>query len=396
MAKNQKGFKTVQTDVDELEAKIFEHRKDIFWKVMWTLLILMVMLVAFAVWTALRTFSGYDVVKSLERTDSEASHFQSFLGNIIKYSNDGVVYMDASGELIWNQSFEMNNPRIDTCEGYVTVYDKGGLTLYILDAEGVKKEISTNDPIQKVSIASQGTVAVLTKEKAVSKVALYDQKGNHLAGGEFYGDRGGFPIDIALSYDAQKLAVDMVDVSDGNIKTTIGFYNFGSVGQNEVNNLVASSSFSDLLISQIDYISAERMIAFGDNEVILFSGAQKPSISKEIYVDEEIQSVFYNEKYFGIVQNDYNEGSAHLIRAFDMRGNEIVSHATNLMYDEIEFLDNNEICVRNRNECEIYSIHGVRKFAYTFDKELYKIMSEGVGPYYIFVMDGATEEVHLQ
>lgn len=392
----KKGFHTVESNTDELDEKIYEHRKSIFWKSVRTVCILVVVLVAFGLWTALRTFTSFDVRNSIERTDSEASSFESFLENIVKYSNDGIVYMDDAGELIWNQSFEMSAPKLSICENYLAVYDRGGMEIYIMNESGVKNRIETNRPIQKVCVANQGTVAVLMKEGTTSYLKLYDQNGAELANGEFYGNKGGFPIDIAFSYDAQKLAVDMVDVSDGSIKSTINFYNFGSVGQNEINNNVGTYSFSDMLIPEIRYVSSDRMVAFGDSEIIIFTGSQKPQISKEIFFENEIQSVFCNESYIGVVQSNYDEAGTHHIRVFDMRGNEVMSGDTGMAYREIEFLDNNEICVRNQYECQLFTVHSVRKFEYTFDNELYKVISRNGGTDYILVLDGVTEEVHLK
>lgn len=397
MTKSEKqGFHTVEANAEEVDEKIYEHRKAVFWKAIWALGILTVVLIAFGLWTSLRTFSSYDVRSSVERTDSAASSFTSFEGYLVKYSNDGIVCTDDAGELVWNQSFEMSSPHISICKSYLAVYDQGGMEIYIMNENGVKNRIETNRPIQRACVASQGTIAVLMKEGTTSYLKLYDQKGTELANGEFYGDQGGFAVDIAFSYDAQKLAVDMVDVSDGTIKSTINFYNFGSVGQNEINNNVGTYSFSDMLIPEIAYVSDDRMIAFADTEVIIFSGSQKPQILKEIYFENEIQSVFHNEKYIGVVQSNYDEEGTHHIRVFDMRGNEVTSADTEMAYREIEFLDNNEVCARNQNECQIFTKHGIRKFAYTFDKELYQVLSGATGADYRMIFDGTTEEVHLK
>lgn len=40
------------------------------------------------------------------------------------------------------------------------------------------------------------------KEDDVSYVRLYDKKGQELASGEFYQEKGSFPVDIALAPDA--------------------------------------------------------------------------------------------------------------------------------------------------------------------------------------------------
>jgi hypothetical protein len=397
MAKSDReGFKTVETDFDELDAKIRAHRKEIFHRVLWIVGIFAVLAVAAGLWMALRTYDSYEVSNTTDRTDSEASKFEVFLGNIIRYSNDGIVYMDSENEYIWNQSFEMTAPKISICENYLVVYDQGGLDIYIMDDSGLQKQIETTLPIQTVCVANQGSIAVLMKDSSASYVKLYDRKGNELANGAFYRDKGGIPIDIALSADAQKLAVDMVDVSDGNVKSTITFYNFGSVGQNEINNNVGTYSYFDMLIPEIEYVSADRMVAIGDTEIIIFNGSQKPEVSAEIFLTGELESVFYDEKYIGTVQSNYDEEGTHHIQAYDMRGKSIMEADTALAYDSIEFLPNHEICVKNNYECTIYTIHSIEKFSYTFDREIYKILPQGIGANYIFIMEGTTEEVRLQ
>ena len=77
-----------------------------------------------------------------------------------------------------------------------------------MSERGLVKKIETATPIERVCVARQGTVAVLMKEDDVSYVRLYDKKGQELASGEFYQEKGSFPVDIALAPDAQKLAVD--------------------------------------------------------------------------------------------------------------------------------------------------------------------------------------------
>lgn len=389
------GFKTVESNFDDIDEKIRDHRKDIFWRTVWILGIFMVMLIAFGLWETLRVYESYETTNHADRTDSEASKFEEFCGNIVKYSNDGIVYMDGENELIWNQSFEMNAPRMSKCESYLAIYDMGGTDIFIISDSGIQRQIETTMPIRKVCVARQGTVAVLLKEGTISYVKLFDRKGKELASGTFYGDQGGFPIDIAFSYDAQKLAVDMVDVTDGNVKSTLAFFNFGSVGQNEINNNVGTYSYSDVFIPQIEFVSDEKMLAFGDKEIIVFGGAQKPQITKEIFIEKELESVFYDDKYIGIAQDNHDEnGSRHII-VYDMRGNRIMETDTTLPYEKIQFLSNHEVCVIGNRQCEIYSIHSIQKFSYTFDEEIYKIIYQGMGANYIFILDGATEEVRL-
>jgi hypothetical protein len=151
-----------------------------------------------------------------------------------------------------------------------------------------------------------------------------------------------------------------------------------------------------MLIPEIEYVSEDCMVAIGDTEIVVFDGSQKPEVSAEIFLTGELESVFYDEKYIGTVQSNYDEEGTHHIQAYDMRGKSIMEADTALAYDSIEFMSNHEICVKNNYECTIYTIHSIEKFSYTFDREIYKILPQGIGANYIFIMEGTTEEVRLQ
>lgn len=396
---NRTDFKTVQTSQEELEEineKVRRHRRKSFRNAAIIAAVLAVVIVGVQLWMALRSYTAFEIRQITERKDSVAGKYESFAGNILEYNNDGAVYHTTSNELIWNQSFEMATPELDICEGYLAVYDRGGTFIYIMTAEGLVSRIETSVPINRVCVASQGTVAVLMKEDHVSYVRLYDRKGKELANGKFYEEKGSFPVDIAFSTDGQKLAVNMLDVTKGKVRSSVSFYNFGSVGQNEIDNNVGSYSYDDVFISEIHYIDSDHVVAIGDNGLILFEGAQKPTPKKEVKFEQEVQSVFYNDKYVGITYSNSNKEESWHIKVYDMNGKTVMENDTGIAYDRIEFLENNEICVRDEWNCEIFTIHSIRKFAYSFDKELYKILSGADRQSYTFVMNGEIDEVRLR
>ena len=207
---------------------------------------------------------------------------------------------------------------VSICEGYLAIYDRGGTLIYIMTSSGMAKKIETTTPISTVCIANQGTVAVLMKEDNVSTVRMYDRKGKELTNGEFYEEKGSFPVDIALSNDAQKLAVDMLDVTEGSVRSTVSFYNFGSVGQNEIDNNVGTYTYDDTFISEISYVASNRMIAIEDSGYIVFEGAQKPAPKREVKFKTEVQSVFYDNKYVGIVYSSPKKEGCWNIKVYDL------------------------------------------------------------------------------
>lgn len=392
----KRGFKTLETDYDELDERMLNHRNDIIKKLGKILAVLAIVVIGVELFLALRSFDDYEVTKVLERTRSGVTQYQIFGNCLLEYSNDGISCIGSNDEIVWNQSFEMASPEIQICGDYLVVYDAAGTKLFIMTETGLQKSIEISSPIQKVCIANQGTVAVLMKEDAQSQIKLFDKKGNELANGKFYEEKGGFPIDIALSQDGTKLAVDMVDVSRGKVNTTISFYNFGSVGQSEIDNNVGTYTLEGVLVPEISYVSKSRMIGLGTGKLFVFEGSQKPELAAEIEIQEEILSFFHNEKYVGIVYDNVEVENSWHIKVMDMRGNTVMENDTVVAYNNIEFLSNNEICVTNATQCEIFTKHSIKKFSYEFDRELYKIFASGNGRDYTFVFKDTIDEVKLK
>ena len=396
MAKEKKNLKKIEKNYEAIEEQVREHRKGNIKLLFRILLAIGLLVLVVKIVFALRSYDSYEVTDSIERSVSNVAQYQLFQEGLLEYSNDGVVYMGQNKEIIWNQSFEMISPKVVMCEGYIAIYDAGGTQIYIMTMNGVQKRIETASPIQSACIAKQGTVAVLMKENNISQIKLFDKKGNELANGKFYGDKGGFPVDNALSSDGTMLAVDMVDVSAGSVSTTITFYNFGSVGQSEIDNNVGTYTFEDILVPEIEYVSNSRMIGMGTGCMFVFEGVQKPELTREIPIEEEILSYFHNEKYVGVVYNNLDEEDLWHIKVMDFRGNVIMENDTSIAYDHIEFLSNNEICVTNSTECQLFTTHSIKKFSYTFDKTLYKVLAGDTDQNYTFIFKDTIEEVKLK
>jgi hypothetical protein len=394
--KKFKGFRTVETNDEELNEKIRQHRKKILRRVIEVLALVVIVFIIFKLIYAVQKYDDYEVKSSIERDSTNITKFEEFSKYILEYSNDGVLCMTKNGTLIWNQAFEMVSPMIETCGEYLVVYDQGGTQIYIVSEEGLQKKIETTSAIQTVALAQQGTIAVLMKENDESRIKLFDKKGNELANGKFYDNKGSIPVDIALSTNATKMAVSMVDVTGKAVSSTITFYNFGTVGQSEIDNNVGTYSFDGTLIPEIKFVSDNRMIALGTDKILVFEGSQKPEVDREIKLTERVQSFFCNEKYIGIVYDKRDSENAWHIEVMDLRGKVITKFDTQIAYEKIEFLSNNEICITSKTECEIYTLLSTKKFSYTFDKEIYSIIANGKGQNYIFIFKETTEEVRLK
>ena len=317
-------------------------------------------------------------------------------GKLLKYSNDGAFYTTAGNELIWNQTFEMQKPIVATCEGYVAFADENEQEIYVLNTDGSQGIIDTNMQIQKIAVARQGTVAALMKNKDVNYIALYNKDGECLAEGALHMENSGYPMDITLTSDGKKLGVSVLDVNSGSTNTTVYFYNFDTAGQNEIDNIVNKCAYKDTVMAQLICTNGNRIIGFADNGIYIYDGSPKPEEKKVIPVSAEIKSVFYDDSYFGIVTGDEKEKTRR-ITVYDMSGSEKMSENLDISYDRIYFLENHEICIQSSEQCEIFTLHGVKKFQSSFEgKKLQYVMSRNGVRNYLFLVEGETEQIRCR
>ncbi len=50
----------------------------------------------------------------------------------------------------------------------------------------------------------------------------------------------------------------MMSINAGKVSTIVSFYNFGSVGQNEIDNNVGTYTYEDVLVPEIAYVSDKK------------------------------------------------------------------------------------------------------------------------------------------
>lgn len=398
-------FQTVETDIrtdmEEIDRKIREHRLKIVKRVgVVAGAILLLLLLAYII-SQVRTYDRHEVKSSYDRQDTAATTFMTFQGNILKYSNDGAFYTDASNNLIWNQTYEMADPMVITSGKYVAIGDKKGSLIYILDKNGLCGKIETTKPIMRIKLANQGTIAILMEDNGVGYLKVCDKSGKDLAEGELHAQNSGYPLDIALSKDGKKLAVSVLDIKEGTVKNTISFYNFDAAGQKKIDNVVATRNYDDIVIPQIEYINNDKMIAVSDKKMIFFEGSQKPEEKKTVKFESRLRTFFYNEKYIGMIfdnesSSDKEKNDVYCLKTYDNRGALVKEKTFTRTYRKAEFLDNNEICLLNDNECTIFTLRGIEKYHESLDKAIYKVLPGKTSRRYTFILDGMTAQVKLK
>ena len=360
------------------------------------LVILCVLLIILAIYlfNRFKTYDGYKVVKKIEMKSGESSKFLPFKGKLIKYSRNGIAYLD-DDTTVWDESYEMKNPQVDTCQDYLCVADKNANDIEIFTKDGKKGSVTTTYPIAKAEVAEQGVVAALLKDKDVNYIEVFDKEGNLLVSHKSLLIENGYPLNFSLSDDGEKMIVSYVEVSAGAIKSKVVFYNFGNPGKNKKDRVVATfKQYKDELVPFVNFNDSSQAVAVSENRITVYKVGDEPKIDEEEKFQGEAQKVFYDEDYVGLVFKTKKGRKPYRVVVYNMGLSEKMNERVGLAFDNIKFADKNVLMYNDKNVL-IMSKHGVEKFKKTFKKSIIDMTPLDSDTNFLVTYNDKVEEIEL-
>ncbi len=334
------------------------------------------------------------VVSSIAAAKPQNGNMVSFAGYILTYSKDGASCIDAKGNAVWNETFEMQNPKIDICQNVVAIGDYNGRNLYVMNTGGSLGQITTNKPIRNFCVAANGVVAVVLDDVSLTYIYLYDTQGQELVRIRTTMKDSGYPFQIAISPNGQLLCVSYLFVDSGELKSSVAFYNFGAVGQNNPDNYVSGYDYLDVIVGYARFLDEKTLFAVSDDRIMFFEGAQKPVSIAECLLSEDVQRIYYGMEYVGLVFNSSDSDSRYRLDVYHKSGQLSNSIDFDLEYTDIVFTDD-QIIIYNETECQIYNMSGVEKYAGLFEKSVYTLIPSSSYKY-IVVTEDSIDTIELK
>lgn len=363
--------------------------------------IILFLLVAAAVVYVIGThweYKGYKVVESNQTDYSNTASYIRFSDNLLKYTPDGVSYINAKGETVWTTGINMKVPVAVASGDYAVVADMNGNTVCVFNTEGEVSSQTMQYPICDVDVGDQGVFAVVLESEKTNYVNLYTRKGEIVYEIQTSIDKNGYPLDISISDNGEKLFTSYMRVGNMVMENALAAYNFGEVGQNSnADRLVGSYDFSDQVFSKVQFVDNDTVVAFGTKTIEIYTMKEKPMLKKRIAFEQEIRSVFYGEDYIGVIQKNTNADMDNLytIRAYNLRGNEMFSKSISFDYDNI-FAGKDEIVVTGGNDCAIFRKNGSVKFDGKLKNRIRSVVPSGKHLEYVVVYENETQVIKLK
>lgn len=342
-----------------------------------------------------RTYSGYKVNKTIKVESGTNSHYKAFGDFVVKYSNDGISYINGK-ETIWNEAYEMKSPLVDICGEYLAIADKNSNKIYVFNKQGKVGTVNTSYPIVKLEVAQQGVVAALLEESNANYIEVYDREGNIIISHKALLDENGFPLAFSISNDGEKMAVSYLSIKEGMTKNQIMFYNFSNVGKDEVDRMVGSfDQYGETIVPAVYFVSNDEAIAIGDNVLSIYRMREKPTLRKEIAFNKEIQKIFYNENYVGMVFANTESEKHYKIEVYSLNGDKIMSKEIDMNFDQVMFAGKN-VFMYDDMTCQLISLKGVTKFRHTFTTGIDAIIPMETTNTFLLMTKNKIEEIKLK
>ena len=361
------------------------------------ILILLIAAAALGVYLAYNrtTYHHYEIESRIKRPSSENTFYKSLGGRLFSYSRDGASLSSFDGNLVWTESFDMENPSCEVTGDYALVYDRESTSALIFDSSGQVGSLAMTMPIVRASIAANGDVAILMQNGETANLRMYSPEGKLIASGEVHARNTGYPVAMSISPDAKRLLVSLLDLNDGDVKTTLCFYDFSDESDNETNHIAANFSYADQVIPEVAFMK-EGAVAFGDEELIFFSDGKEIEVKKEVFLSEEAKLVFHSPGRVGVITTKERESgkNENMLYVYQSSGAERFSHRVPGNIMEAEFMRNDEILVHNGKGIRIFRDDGTVKFGGRVEDPIRTVFpSDGQRNYYFITKDQSQKVV---
>ena len=389
------GAKVSSQTNAEADLKIRRHKFARVYTVVLVMVLLAAVLVGYFIYERSKIFESMEIVSSIKRDSIDGTKIKEFAGSVMAYSKDGASAMDGTGKLLWNQTFDMQNPMVSVCGDMAAFADYGGSRIYLQKASGEAGTVNTDMPIRKITVSANGYVAAVLEDSDITWIYMYDSNGTKVAYFRTTMEKSGYPIDIDISPDAELVCVSYFYVDCNDVKSSVAFYNFGTVGQNSIDNYVSGFNYSDEMIPSVEFLDTETAVAFSDSRISVFAGAHKPVSVSEMFINDEVLSVFAGTDAYAAIYSNETNGSKYRLEVYDKEGKKTCEKAFDFDYSNVTFGNG---CVILYGDTSVYvgTYGGKLKFEGDYAKPILLLVPQTASYRYTIVTEDTVDTVELE
>lgn len=352
-----------------LKEKLAKNRRWVFRRRIIAAVLAVCIVGGFVAYNNLHEFQDYVIVSSIENNVSPGTQYEAVGRNLYRYNTDGVSCISRNNAVKWSITYNMQAPIADVCGSTMAVAEQQGNQIYVVNEDGLIGSFQTLLPILKVRVSRQGVVAAVLQEDDVTWVNLYRPDGTSVVSDKTTISDSGYPLDIDVSPDGQKLAVSYLKTENGIISSDVVFYHFGAAGQSEDDYVVGRENFPEIVMPEVFFINNSRAAAVSDRGYTVFRGTDKPKKTVSVEFNEEIVSCFHDSRRIGFLFRSSSEGYDYRMELYNYSGKRSVQSEINAEFEKIK-IENNQILMYSDEGCSIFTSAGRNRFSSAYEKEI--------------------------
>ena len=387
-AKREKG----QADYHQ---KLRHYRLSHVYRILLVVIALIALIALVVVQYKNHVYTSYEVTNTVDVEVVNGTVNMPLGSHILTYSNDGAHCTDAKGKVLWNQTYQMQDLIIATNGNVVAIGDYNGREVYILNENERLGEISTTMPIRNIAVAQTGRVAVTVADTKITWIQIYDVDGEFQFEVKTTMDKSGYPIATALSPNGELLALSCIYVDSGVVKSRVAFHNFGQVGEGKSDFYVNGYTYPDTVVPVIRFMDDGTAYAVGDDRLVFYSGQRIPEATNTYLFEEEIQGIYNNENYVGLLFRGNSIDARNKLSVYRNTGEKINDYLFDTDFEHL-FFGQESFAVYSEQECLIRTLGGVDKYQGEFSKSVKVMIPQGNSYKYLILTNDSIDMIQLK
>ncbi len=342
-----------------------------------------------------KTYTSYDVYESIEYQVVAGAKVEVLKDRFLIYGNDGAKCINSKGEVVWNITYEMQNPMVHIDNDVVGIADYNGSVIHMMNTEQVMGEINTGMPIRLFRVSAKGLAIAVLDDAQKTPIYIYDTEGEKKAYFNTTMRDSGYPIAISISDSGYLVGISYLYADSTSYKTNIAFYNFGEVGQNKTDNLVSGNTYANAIVPHIQFIGNSKAVAIADNRLMIYSGEEIPTSIGESLVQNEILAAYFGDEYVALVHNNTENESRYKIDIYNENGAIEDTLYYNEEYTDMFFYDGRFIIYGN-DTLYVHNVGGADKYLGALEPGALAVMPTNVANRFVIITGNAIETIELK
>lgn len=394
---NLKEFPTPEetSGLDKVRQKTARKRRVTFYKVCILFFLIAVALVGYFLYENTKVYENYTIKSQVYRNDIAGTKVLEFDGGVLSYSKNGASAMDISGKLLWNITFDMQNPIISTSKDTAAFADYGGNTIYIATTGGKQETVKTDKAIRDIAVSSAGYVVSVLEDITVTWIYMYDFNGKEISIFRTSMEKSGYPVSVDISEDGELVAVSYYYVDCDDVTTRVAFYNFSSVGENYIDNLVSGFNYPDTMMPLIKFMDKETAFAISQDRLCVYSGAHKPVNKSDMGILNQVLSVYSTDDAIAVIYRNGEYDNKYRLEVYGKTGKKLTERVFSFEYNGVSF-GNDTVILYGGNDLVVLSYSGKVRYEGKYDNNISLVIATRDHARFAVLTDNSLDTVSFE